>query len=97
MTEITEQGCKSEDGKEYLFDIIICATGFDTSYKPRFPMIGFEDLNLQSAWAETPKSYFGIAAAGFPNLLMFLGPSSPIANGSLIVTIGKSHLFNHGC
>lgn len=33
---ITERGCICDDGKEYPVDILICATGFDTTFKPRF-------------------------------------------------------------
>ena len=30
INEITERGCKGDDGKEYPVDVLICATGFDT-------------------------------------------------------------------
>lgn len=30
INEITERGCKCDDGKEYPVDVLICATGFDT-------------------------------------------------------------------
>ena len=47
IEEITERGCKCDDGKEYPVDILICATGFDTSFRPRFHTIGRGAKNLQ--------------------------------------------------
>lgn len=34
-----------------------------------------------------PRSYLGVAAAGYPNYFMFLGPNSPIGNGPVLVGI----------
>ncbi|KAL9122380.1 MAG: hypothetical protein Q9187_001064 [Circinaria calcarea] len=68
VVELTEKGCLCADSNEHPIDVLICATGFDTSYRPRFPIIGPEGSNLQDAWANELTSYLGIAAAGFPNL-----------------------------
>ena len=89
VVELTSKGCKDSEGSEYVVDVIVCATGFDLSFKPRFPIIGREDLNLQELWAEEPKSYLGIAAAEMPNFFMFLGPYSPVGNGPTLSGIGK--------
>ncbi|KAJ3505848.1 hypothetical protein NLJ89_g7199 [Agrocybe chaxingu] len=86
IQEITERGCVS-DGQEYPVDVLVCATGFDTSYQPRFPLIGLHDKNLADVWAEEPKAYFGIAAHGFPNYFTFLGPNSPVGNGPVLIGI----------
>lgn len=88
VTALTRTGCKLNNGQEHALDVIICATGFDTSFRPRFPIFGFDGRNLQNLWAAQPKSYLGIAAAEFPNLLMLLGPNSPVANGPLMCAIG---------
>jgi hypothetical protein len=54
------------DGTIIVADAIVCATGFDTSYKPSFPLVGFEK-DLRELWKDEPASYFSIAAAGIPN------------------------------
>jgi cation diffusion facilitator CzcD-associated flavoprotein CzcO len=90
VQQITERGCVCDDGKEYPVDVLICATGFDTSYCPRFPIIGAGGKNLADVWAEEPKSYLGLAASGFPNYFMFMGPNSPIGNGPVLAGIGES-------
>jgi cation diffusion facilitator CzcD-associated flavoprotein CzcO len=82
-------GCIDDHGKEHCVDIIICATGFNTTFVPRFPIIGKEGRNLQDAWSSSPRSYLGIGAAHFPNYLTFLGPYSPVANGPTLASIGK--------
>lgn len=89
VSAFTRQGCRAQDGAEHSFDVIVCATGFDTSFKPRFPIYGRGGSNLQDKWAGQPKSYLGIGAAGYPNFLMLLGPNSPIANGPTLSAIGK--------
>lgn len=88
VTRITEKGCISENGQEYPLDILICATGFDVSFRPRFPIIGFEGKNLQDEWKDEPQSYFGVAAAGFPNYLTMIGPNTPVGNGPVLSAVG---------
>lgn len=87
INEITERGCLCDDGNEYPVDVLICATGFNTSFKSRFPVINPAGINLQDAWAKEPRSYFGLAAADFPNYLVFLGPNCPIGNGPVLSAI----------
>lgn len=87
ILEITEKGCSCDDGNEYPVDVLICATGFDTTFKPRFPLIGPNNQNLQDVWGTQPKSYLGLAAPDFPNYLIFLGPNCPIGNGPVLAAI----------
>jgi hypothetical protein len=87
INEVTEKGCLCDDGKEYPIDVLICATGFDTTFKPRFPLISPSGVNLQDEWKDEPESYWGLAAAGFPNYLIFLGPNCPIGNGPVLSAI----------
>ena len=63
---MTEKGLKMADGTVVAVDALICATGFDTSYRPNFPVIGLKG-DLRSIWQEEPRAYFSIAAAGVPN------------------------------
>jgi hypothetical protein len=88
ITSVTEKGCICDDGNEYPVDVLICATGFDTSFKPRFPVVGPDGKNLQDEWKDEAQSYLGCAAAGFPNYLIFLGPNCPIGNGPVLSAIG---------
>ncbi|KAJ4344847.1 uncharacterized protein N0V89_012591 [Didymosphaeria variabile] len=86
IDKITSDGVVS-GGETRRADIIITATGFDTSFTPRFPIIGREGRDLRELWQTDPISYFGLAVAGFPNYFMFLGPNTPISNGSVMGTL----------
>ena len=87
IQSITENGPLCDKGNEYPVDVLICATGFDTSFKPRFPVIGPKGNNLQDQWAKEAQSYLGLAAADIPNYLIFLGPNCPIGNGPVLSAI----------
>jgi cation diffusion facilitator CzcD-associated flavoprotein CzcO len=83
MRRFVPEGIELESGQVLKVDAIICATGFDLSFRPRFPIIG-RDGNLQDIWAsETPKAYMSCAVAGLPNYFTFLGPNGPAGHGSI--------------
>ncbi|KAL5317709.1 hypothetical protein ACEPPN_014807 [Leptodophora sp. 'Broadleaf-Isolate-01'] len=65
----TEKGVRCKDGTEYEVDIIICATGFDVSFRPYFPVIGRGGRSLTEEWTPTPEAYLAMAAHGFPNFM----------------------------
>lgn len=93
IEKINESGPVGEDGREHPVDVLICATGFDVSYRPRFPIIGSSGQNLSDVWADIPEGYFGIAAHGFPNYFMIGGPNSPVGNGPVLVALGTFLYF----
>ncbi|OAP54334.1 hypothetical protein AYL99_11435 [Fonsecaea erecta] len=85
---ITENGVlDAETGEEYKVDVIICATGFDTSFRPRFPIHGLDNVSLGDRWAKFPSSYIGIGVDKFPNYFSYLGPFTPVAQGSILPII----------
>lgn len=94
ISRITETGCIDKNDVLYQLDVLICATGFDVSFKPRFPIVGLTG-DLQDQWAKEAKSYLGTAAAGVPNYMVFLGPNCPIGNGPVLRVIGKKTLIRY--
>ncbi|KAF4999873.1 hypothetical protein FDECE_11372 [Fusarium decemcellulare] len=88
IRKITETGIETDDGKLHKTDVLICATGFNTSFSSRFKIIGRGGLSLKEMWkARGPEAYLGTAIAGLPNYFTLLGPNCPIANGSLVPCI----------
>ena len=87
IVKVTSNGCIGSSGKEYPLDILICATGFDTSYIPRFQLIGQGGVKLAEEWATQPRAYLAIAVPKFPNYLIFYGPNNPFASGPFLSTI----------
>jgi cation diffusion facilitator CzcD-associated flavoprotein CzcO len=88
IEEITPTGIRTADA-EYELDVIVFATGFDAMTGPFFRMDirGKDGLALKEKWASGPKTYLGLASAGFPNLFMITGPGSPSVLSNMPVSI----------
>jgi cation diffusion facilitator CzcD-associated flavoprotein CzcO len=88
IERFTPRGILTKSGEELQFDAIVCATGFDTTFKPRIPIIGRGGVDLGTRWEqEEPKAYFGMAVPAFPNY------SSKFSYGSCICTM-KTNIFS---
>jgi len=87
IQEITERGCISDDGRECPVDVLICATGFDTTFKPRFPLIGADKRTMSECWEKEATSYLGLAVPNFPNYFCFAGPNSPTGTGTFLIAL----------
>ncbi|OAP58400.1 hypothetical protein AYL99_07490 [Fonsecaea erecta] len=84
IVRVTEDGVQMAKGDKIKLDVLICATGFDTSFRPPFPLIGREGCDLRDEWADEPRSYCSIAAPKMPNYFIISGPNFPLANGCLL-------------
>ena len=69
IERVTPTSIITKDGKETETDVLICATGFDTTFRPRFPIIG-RGGNLQKLWEDEPRNYCSMAVSGLPNYFM---------------------------
>ncbi|KAK1751476.1 flavin-binding monooxygenase [Echria macrotheca] len=88
IKEITADAVVTSDGKSYPVDVIITATGYDTSYVPAFQVTGRNNVDLAERWAKTgAEAYFTCAVPDMPNYFMVVGPNTPISNGSLMPSI----------
>ncbi len=81
IERITAAGIKTSD-REYEFDIIIYATGFDaiTGSFDRIDIRGAEGRRLKDAWTGGPRTYLGVMVEGFPNMMMLMGPHTALGN-----------------
>ncbi|RAH79614.1 dimethylaniline monooxygenase [Aspergillus japonicus CBS 114.51] len=84
IAEITPRGIKTTDGVEHEVDVIVCATGFDVSWRPSYPTIGRESRSLSEQWKDIPRTYLSITVPNFPNYLIFNGPFGPYGHGSFL-------------
>ncbi|RFU28410.1 hypothetical protein B7463_g7911, partial [Scytalidium lignicola] len=87
IEKVTESGIQTEDGKLREVDAIICATGFDTSLKPRFPTYGLGGVTLGEVWDPVPESYLSMCPPKMPNYFMYLGPNGGPGTGSTIILL----------
>jgi hypothetical protein len=83
ITKITESGIQTTEAFVEL-DVIICATGFDVSNIPHFPVIGQHGMTLAEKWKDEPESYLSLACPDFPNYFIFTGPNATVGHGTLI-------------
>ena len=67
LERVTSRGIIDPDGNEHEVDVIILATGFNTSWVPRFPIIA-DGINLQDLYRDKPIGYLGVAAPRMPNV-----------------------------
>ena len=89
IEEIAPNGIRTSD-RLYELDAIVYATGFDamTGTLNRIDIRGSNGVALKEEWAAGPKTYLGIATAGFPNLFMIAaGPGSPAVLSNMIPSI----------
>lgn len=67
ISGVVPQGIQTTGGEIIELDIIVCATGFDVSFCPRFPIVGRQG-NLQDIWSTCrPRAYMSCAVPGLPN------------------------------
>ena len=80
---VTATGIRA-GGKDYDFDILVLAIGFDamTGAYDRIDIRGRAGQRLKDAWKAGPTNYLGLMARGFPNMFMITGPGSPSVLGN---------------
>ena len=82
IERVTEWGLIC-DGRDYEFDCLIYATGFEAEATP-FPrragheVIGRGGLRLADEWAGGPSTLHGVMTEGFPNFFMVPAPDSRV-------------------
>ncbi|KAF2492990.1 FAD/NAD(P)-binding domain-containing protein [Lophium mytilinum] len=84
----TETGFVDHAGMHHDVDAVICATGFDTSWLPRFPFKA-HGKDLRELWSDENglTSYLSIGIPTFPNHYSYCGPYGPLGHGSFIPLI----------
>ncbi len=88
IVEIASAGVRTTTD-EYALDAIVFATGFDAMTGPLLgpDITGVGGATLRDKWAAGPRTYLGIATAGFPNLFTVTGPGSPSVLVNMMVAI----------
>jgi cation diffusion facilitator CzcD-associated flavoprotein CzcO len=76
-------GVELADGRSINLDVLVCATGFQASAPPPFPVCGRNGQTMQAKFEPYPETYISLATDGFPNYFMMLGPNAAIGTGSL--------------
>ena len=84
-------GVRTVDGRLHDLDVLVLATGFDanTGGLTSIDLRGSDGRTIAEHWADGVDTHLGLAAHGFPNMLMLYGPQSTTAycNGPVCAEI----------
>jgi cyclohexanone monooxygenase len=88
IERLTETGMVA-NGREFEFDAIVFATGFDAMTGTLFnvDIRGRGGIALKKKWEAGPRTYLGLMSESFPNMFIITGPGSPSVKGNMINTI----------
>lgn len=67
ISRVSLEGIVLVTGETLEIDTLICATGFDISFCPRFKLFGRNGQDIENLWREKPEAYLSTAVPGFPN------------------------------
>jgi cation diffusion facilitator CzcD-associated flavoprotein CzcO len=84
IARITPKGVETKDGAKHDVDVIVYATGFETTgWHWSVDVVGKGGVHLRDAWAEMPQAYLGITTAQFPNMFILYGPNTNLGHNSI--------------
>ena len=88
---IESNGVRMQSGELIPLDILIFATGFQTSrLLASYKLTGLNGTNLEAEWGkDDSKAFLGMAIPGFPNFFSLYGPNTNLGHGGSIIFIAE--------
>lgn len=84
IERITPSGVRTRDGVDHALDVLVFATGFETTdWHWSLDVTGREGASLTGLWKDGPEAYLGLTVSGFPNLFMLYGPNTNLGHNSI--------------
>jgi cation diffusion facilitator CzcD-associated flavoprotein CzcO len=84
IARITPKGIETKDGAKHDVDVIVYATGFETTgWHWSADVVGKNGRRLQDEWKDRPQAYLGITVANFPNMFVLYGPNTNLGHNSI--------------
>lgn len=99
IAEAVPDGIKLTTGEVISIDIFICATGFDISFRPRYPVVGLNGITLAEQWKVKPNAYLSLAVPNFPNHFSMVSQLLPFCSNPAdtnAVFLGPAAPIGHG-
>jgi cation diffusion facilitator CzcD-associated flavoprotein CzcO len=88
VERVTEDGVLCKDGSRHALDVLILATGFDTThFVSPLQVEGLGGRTLEQTWKDGAEAYLGLTVAGFPNFFLMYGPNTNLGHNSIIFMI----------
>lgn len=91
IERVVDGGVVTSDGQLRSHDIIVQASGFQTTQMTaRLGVIGRDGVDLTDVWADDdPRAHLGITVPGFPNMFVMLGPNTGLGHGGSTVFMSE--------
>lgn len=91
IERVVDGGVVTADGQLRTHDIIVQASGFQTTQMTaRLGVIGRDGVDLAEVWADDdPRAHLGITVPGFPNMFVMLGPNTGLGHGGSTVFMSE--------
>ena len=95
IKEVDSAGIKLQNGAHHDLDVLICATGFDsTNFLSDIQIYGSNGIPLHDSWGRDGASaYLGMTVPSLPNFGILYGPGTNLAYNSLIIQIEAQSLY----
>lgn len=88
IAELTEDAIVTADGAARKVDVVIYATGFETTrFLAPMEIIGRDAVPVAQIWRDGAAAYLGMAVPGNPNFFMMYGPNTNLGHNSIIFMI----------
>lgn len=98
IAEVTPDGIRTRDGRHVHADVLILATGFQTtSFLAPMRIEGRDGRVLEDVWRDGAEAYLGITVPDFPNLFLLYGPNTNLGHNSIIFMLECQIRYILGC
>jgi cation diffusion facilitator CzcD-associated flavoprotein CzcO len=88
IEHLNEDGVVTRDGANRPVDVVILATGFETTaFLAPMRLEGIGGHCAARDWEDGARSFLGISSAGYPNFFMMYGPNTNLGHNSIIFMI----------
>jgi len=83
IARVTPEGVEMKSGTHHAFDILVFATGFNTSDWRWSVDVQGPNETLNEAWSGGAEAHRGVTVAGFPNFFVLYGPNTNLGRNSI--------------
>jgi cation diffusion facilitator CzcD-associated flavoprotein CzcO len=98
ITEVTETGVVTADGKVREVDAIVYGTGFTaTQFLAPMDFKGVGGALLSERWKDGANAYLGMSVSGFPNFFVLYGPNTNLGIGTIIFMLERQQRYIARC
>jgi cation diffusion facilitator CzcD-associated flavoprotein CzcO len=85
IAELATDGVRTADGTLHPADVVVLATGFETTrFVAPMKVFGRDGRELSEQWRDGARAHLGITVPGFPNLFLMHGPNTALRTGSVV-------------